>query len=133
MDMLNLSILMHHFPVTFGQKKEWRPVRSNVEQISDTMNLRHGREEAIQVSSEEISESQLEEAIETLCRSKAEEFRLVGYEHVTSKDIWICVSAKYEKEGIPPLYKLVNDILSLKVLNFMNFMTISAYKGSTFD
>ncbi|GIO58441.1 post-transcriptional regulator [Paenibacillus favisporus] len=85
------------------------------------------------MSSEEMNDRQLEEAIETLCRSKAEEFRLVGYEHVTSKDIWNCISVKYEKEGIPPLYKLVNDILSLKVMTFMNFMTISAYKGSTFD
>ncbi len=85
------------------------------------------------MSPENMSESEMDATIEALCRSKAEEFRLVGYEHVTSKDVWICVSSKYEKEGIPPLYKLVNDILSLKVLTFMNFMTISAYKGSSFD
>lgn len=85
------------------------------------------------MSPEYMSESEMDAAIEALCRSKAEEFRLIGYEHVTSKDIWNCISSKYEKEVIPPLYKLTNDILSLKVMAFMNFMTISAYKGSSFD
>ncbi|WP_375546927.1 post-transcriptional regulator [Paenibacillus sp.] len=80
-----------------------------------------------------MNESELDATIEALCRSKAEEFRLVGYEHVTSKDIWRCISSKYGKEGMPPLHRLVNDILSLKVLTFMNYMTISAYKGSSFD
>ena len=68
---------------------------------------------------------------EMLCRSKAEELRLVGYEYVTSKDVWNCVSHKYEKQGIPPLHQLVNDILSLKATSFMNFMTVSAYRGSS--
>lgn len=82
---------------------------------------------------EDLSSVQLDEDIHMMCMSKAAEFRLIGYEHVTGKDIWNCVSSKYEKEGIPPLYKLVNDILSLKVTNFMNFMTMAAYRGSTFD
>ncbi|BFH61223.1 MULTISPECIES: post-transcriptional regulator [Paenibacillus] len=85
------------------------------------------------VGPEQMSESEIDAVIEALCQSKAEEFRLVGYEYVTSKDVWKCISSKYEKEGIPPLYKLVNDILSLKALTFMNYMTISAYKGSSFD
>jgi hypothetical protein len=82
---------------------------------------------------EGIDTVQLNENIQMICQSKAEEFRLIGYEHVTGKDIWICVSSKYEKEGNPPLHKLVNDILSLKVTGFMNFMTMAAYKGSIFE
>lgn len=82
---------------------------------------------------DDINSVQLNEDIHMMCQSKAEEFRLIGYEHVTGKDIWNCVSSKYEKEGIPPLHKLVNDILSLKVTGFMNFMTMAAYRGSTFD
>ncbi|AJS57538.1 hypothetical protein UB51_02500 [Paenibacillus sp. IHBB 10380] len=82
---------------------------------------------------EEISNMQFDVDIQMMCKSKAEEFRLIGYEHVTGKDIWTCVSSKYAKEGIPPLYKLANDILSLKVTSFMNFMTMSAYRGATFD
>jgi hypothetical protein len=82
---------------------------------------------------EELDEHYLEEAVEMLCLSKAEELRMVGYEHVTSKDVWDCVSSKYEKEGIPPLHKLVNDILSLKATSFMNYLTMSALRGSTFE
>lgn len=70
--------------------------------------------------------------IEELCNSKAEEFRMIGYEHVEGKEIWDCVSAKYAKTGQPELHQLVNDILSLKVTQFMNFMTISAFKGNPF-
>lgn len=81
---------------------------------------------------EEMDAYELEEAIELLCLSKAEEFQLVGYEHVTSKDVWKCVSHKYEKQGIPPLHQLVNDILSLKSTSFMNYITISAYRSSSF-
>lgn len=80
---------------------------------------------------EEMNDVELEQSIEMLCRSKAEELRLVGYEYVTSKDVWNCVSHKYEKQGIPPLHQLVNDILSLKATSFMNFMTVSAYRGSS--
>ncbi|AOZ91881.1 post-transcriptional regulator [Paenibacillus crassostreae] len=82
---------------------------------------------------EGMSTAQLDENIQMMCNSKAEEFRLIGYENVTGKDIWNCVGSRYDKEGEPSLHKLVNDILSLKVTAFMNFMTISAYKGSTFD
>ncbi|GIO87944.1 histidine kinase [Paenibacillus faecis] len=84
------------------------------------------------MAEDEMSEKQLNEAIESLCVSKAEEFRLIGYEQVTGRDIWECVSQKYEKEGFPPLYQLVNDILSLKATQFMNYMTISAFRGSRF-
>ncbi|MNO56767.1 Post-transcriptional regulator ComN [compost metagenome] len=85
------------------------------------------------MAEEEFTEKHLNEAIESLCRSKAEEFQLIGYEHVTEADIWACVSQKYDKEGFPPLHQLVNDILSLKATQFMNFMTISAFRGSRFE
>ncbi|WP_106768476.1 post-transcriptional regulator [Paenibacillus faecalis] len=82
---------------------------------------------------ESMSDKELASMIEMICSSKVEEFRMIGYEYVTSDDIWDCVSSKYEKQGIPSLHKLVNDILSLKATSFMNYMTISAYKGSPFD
>jgi len=66
--------------------------------------------------------------LEAICESKAEEFHLMGYDHVTAKEIWQCVSDKYKKD-VPPLHQVVNDILSLKVTKFMNWMTIYAYKG----
>ncbi|NUU59879.1 hypothetical protein HPT30_05860 [Paenibacillus sp. JW14] len=72
---------------------------------------------------------ELSEEIEAMCCSKAEEFRLLGYEYVTGKDIWECVSRNYAKEGQPPLYKLVNDIYSLKANSYMNYLTVAAYRG----
>ena len=82
------------------------------------------------MADEEMNDQQLSDAIDELCSSKAEEFRLIGYEYVTSTDIWNCISHMYKKEGIPPLHKLVNDILTLKATTFMNYLTISAYRGS---
>ncbi|GGF90744.1 post-transcriptional regulator [Paenibacillus aceti] len=85
------------------------------------------------MAEEDYTRKELFETIENLCRSKVDEFRLIGYEHVTEEEIWSCVSQKYEKDGFPPLYKLVNDILSLKITHFMNYLTLSAYRGSRLD
>ncbi|QAY65185.1 post-transcriptional regulator [Paenibacillus protaetiae] len=74
----------------------------------------------------------LDEDMKELCKSKAEEFRLIGYEHVTWEEIWQCVSEKYTKKGIPAIHEVVNDILTLKVTKFMNYLTMSAFKGNPF-
>lgn len=70
--------------------------------------------------------------IRDLCLSKAEEFRMLGYEQVSGEDIWNCVSEKYAKGQYPSLHRIVNDILSLKVTTLMNWMTLSIYKGARF-
>ncbi|NOV04111.1 post-transcriptional regulator [Paenibacillus planticolens] len=80
----------------------------------------------------DLSDFELNEIIESLCLSKVEEFVLLGYEHVTGKEIWDCVSDKYRKTGVPSLHQIVNDILSLKSTQFMNWMTISMYRGAQF-
>ncbi|WP_308634718.1 post-transcriptional regulator [Paenibacillus silvisoli] len=79
-----------------------------------------------------LSEEEWVATIEHLCSSKAEEFRMIGYEHVTGNDIWQCVNERYAKSGMPAMHQVVNDILSLKVTKFMNFLTLSAYKGTHF-
>lgn len=79
-----------------------------------------------------MTDEELNEVIEQLCNSKAEEFHLLGYEHVSGEDIWACVSSKYAKKGQPELHQIVNDIFSLKTSQFMNYMTISAFKGASF-
>jgi len=76
-----------------------------------------------------LSEDELNDTIAQLCLSKAEEFHLIGYEQVTGADVWECVSDKYHKKGVPPLYEIVNDILSLKITQFMNFVTLNMYRG----
>ncbi len=81
---------------------------------------------------EEWDEAYMNRVIEELCMSKAEEFRLLGYEHVTGVEVWHCVSEAYAKSGTPKLHRIVNDILTLKVTKFMNQMTLNAYKGIEF-
>ncbi|AIQ54336.1 MULTISPECIES: post-transcriptional regulator [Paenibacillus] len=83
------------------------------------------------MESEPWKYDELSDVIEAMCASKAEEFRLLGYEYVTGKDIWECISRKHEKEGHPPLYKLVNDIYSLKATTYMNYLMLAAYRGIT--
>jgi hypothetical protein len=75
----------------------------------------------------DISIEELNQWIERLCITKSEEFHLLGYEHVTGQDVWDCVSNTYSK-GMPRLHQIVNDILSLRVTKFMNWMTMSIYK-----
>lgn len=74
-----------------------------------------------------MNEEELTKMIEELCYSKAQEFHLLGYQ-VDAADIWSCVSSSYKKE-LPPLYQIVNDILSLKITKYMNWAMLEAYKG----
>jgi hypothetical protein len=66
--------------------------------------------------------------IMALCQSKAEEFALIGYDKVVKEDIWRYFEHRY-KGQYPPLHRLVNEILGLKVTAYMNWATINAYKG----
>jgi hypothetical protein len=77
----------------------------------------------------ELADEDKNRMIEQLCESKAEEFRMLGYEQVRGADVWECVSDKYLKKGTPPLHVIVNDILSLKVNQYMNFITLNLYRG----
>lgn len=78
------------------------------------------------------ADDEMNKTIRDLCDSKADEFRMLGYDSVTGQDVWNCVSDKYIKQGNPLLHKMVNDILSLKVTTLMNWMTLSIYKGAQF-
>nr|WP_246079199.1 post-transcriptional regulator [Paenibacillus piri] len=80
-----------------------------------------------------MTEAELNVVIESICNSKAEEFHLLGYEHVTGKEVWECVNDKYRKTGVPLLHQVVNDILSLKATRFMHWMTMSMYKENPFQ
>ncbi|BAU27031.1 ComN-like post-transcriptional regulator [Aneurinibacillus soli] len=68
-----------------------------------------------------------EQDIMYICELKIQEFHLLGYENITPEEIWNCVSEKYKE--IPPLHRVVNDILSLKPGRLMNWMTMRAFKG----
>ncbi len=66
--------------------------------------------------------------VRSLCESKAEEFALLGYDNVTAGDVWECVCSSYKM--MPAMHQLVNDILSLKVTKYMNWLMIQMYKNS---
>lgn len=75
-----------------------------------------------------INSAEMNQIIEDICKSKADELRLLGIERVSGQDVWDCVSAKYKKD-LPALHKLINDILTLKSHAFTNWLMIQMYKG----
>ncbi len=66
-----------------------------------------------------------------LCEAKVEEFHLLGYEEVTAEEILECVQSILKGRG--RLHEVVSTILSLNVGQFMNYMTINAFKGGLGD
>lgn len=75
----------------------------------------------------QLDETQREQIL-SLCQSKAEEFALIGYDNIDKEAIWNYFTQKYRNQ-VPPIHRLVNEILSLKVTTYMNWETINAYKG----
>jgi hypothetical protein len=104
----------------------------NIWEQEESLESTVAEQHFIEVEHRVLSEVELNEVIESLCLSKVEEFKLLGYDHVTGKEIWDCVSDRYRKSGMPALHQIVNDILSLKSTQFMNWMTMSAFKGAQF-
>lgn len=67
--------------------------------------------------------------VEPALQSKAEEFHFLGYESVTKEEIWGCVMIKAKKKKAEVnLHGLVGLILALSLTDFMNWLTIEAYK-----
>ncbi|RKQ89049.1 post-transcriptional regulator [Brockia lithotrophica] len=71
---------------------------------------------------EEIRTSLLE-----LCEARAADFRLLGLAGVTGEDVWRTVLRRYD--DVPPLYRLVADILSLKVQTFLDDRRREMYRN----
>jgi len=77
--------------------------------------------------SDEFSADELYEQVSELCESKAEEFGMLGYDNITAADVWQCVFSSYKT--LPAMHVLVNDILSLKITKYMNWVMINMYKN----
>ena len=67
--------------------------------------------------------------------SKLAEFHLLGYDSVTEKELWeFLIKKKWKKEKEEKrLYELIQEILSVKVSDFISFATIEAYKTADFS
>ncbi|PYZ98806.1 hypothetical protein CR205_09605 [Alteribacter lacisalsi] len=68
--------------------------------------------------------------------SKAEEWQMFGYEKVTVEDVWQCATVKWQKdikrgdlEEPFRIHRLLGDVMSLKSSEYMNFLTMEAYKA----
>ncbi|MEH7379817.1 post-transcriptional regulator [Bacillus sp. JJ1533] len=71
------------------------------------------------------------ETVRPFLKSKLEEFKLYGYESVKEEELWEFLKNKTwrkEKEE-KRLHQIVNDILSIKVGDYMNYATVEAFKS----
>lgn len=62
--------------------------------------------------------------------SKKEEFQIYGYQEVTIDEIWNFLKLKIWKKNYEDkkIHQLVNDILTVSISDYMNFIQIEAYK-----
>ena len=62
--------------------------------------------------------------------SKQEEFQLLGYPEVKGKDIWMYLTKKKWKKPNSEIraHEVFQDIMSVKVADFMNYATIEALR-----
>ncbi|MFP7297506.1 post-transcriptional regulator [Neobacillus niacini] len=68
--------------------------------------------------------------VEPALISKLEEFRLLGYKEVSEGELWDYLTRKKwkrVKEEIR-IYEIIDDILSVKISDYISFTTIEAYK-----
>jgi hypothetical protein len=66
--------------------------------------------------------------------SKLDEFRLLGYEKVTEQELWEYLTKKKWKKpnGNVRLFKIVEEIMAVKVSEYIHYATIEAFKGTGF-
>ncbi len=70
----------------------------------------------------------LQTLIVMLCETKVNEFALLGYHGIEAADVWSCMQARYKAGPYPALHQLVEDMLSIKINDFMTWRTLSIYK-----
>lgn len=73
----------------------------------------------------ELYHSQVVPVLESKCK----EFHLLGYEKATIVDIWACLLHKGREKQLWCLHEVVSMILSLKVTDYMNYLTVQAYQN----
>ncbi|PFK45707.1 histidine kinase [Bacillus cereus] len=68
--------------------------------------------------------------LQVVLESKVEEFQMIGYDRVTTEDVWKCLKSKKWKkiDSDVRLYELVNDVLTLSANEYMTYLTVEAYQ-----
>ncbi|MEW9053749.1 MAG: post-transcriptional regulator [Neobacillus sp.] len=73
--------------------------------------------------------------VEPALVSKLEEFRILGYNAVSEKELWKYLTKKKwkkVKEEVK-LYEIIGEILSVKVSDYLSYTTIETYKHNDFS
>jgi hypothetical protein len=67
--------------------------------------------------------------------SKLSEFHLLGYDSVSENELWnFLIKKKWKKiKGEMKLYEIIQEILSVRVSDYMSYATIEAYKTVEFS
>jgi hypothetical protein len=76
---------------------------------------------------------QMRKKVKPAMKSKLEEFELLGYGHIEEKEIWDYLKKKRWKKEEKPLHQVVNDILTLKQGDIINFMAMESYKNTSYQ
>ncbi|MFB7138669.1 post-transcriptional regulator [Gottfriedia sp. NPDC056225] len=73
--------------------------------------------------------------LQVVIESKLDEFRMLGFDTVSEDELWECLEKTLwrKKEEEPKLFQLVEDILSLTVNDYMNYVRIEAFKSPTWQ
>lgn len=73
--------------------------------------------------------------VQPALRSKVEEFGLLGYGTIHEEQLWDFLKSKKWKKvkEDKKLYEIVDDILSLKLGEYMNYASVEALKLSDFS
>ncbi|WP_307474214.1 post-transcriptional regulator [Cytobacillus purgationiresistens] len=76
-----------------------------------------------------------QEDVEPAIQVKLDEFKLLGYEKVNGNEIWsFLVKKKWRnpKSDIR-LFEIVDEVLAIKVGEFINFSTMEVYRDKEFS
>ncbi|WP_088072488.1 post-transcriptional regulator [Gottfriedia luciferensis] len=67
--------------------------------------------------------------------SKLDEFKMLGFDTVSEDELWECLEKTLwrKKEEEAKLFQLVEDILSLTVNDYMNYIRIESFKSPTWQ
>ncbi|SFE27275.1 post-transcriptional regulator [Alteribacillus iranensis] len=81
-----------------------------------------------------MAEQQFEvwkEEADPALQSKLDEFELLGYTKADKEEIWKFTVEKIKKKETPVrLHELINEILKIRLNEYMNKITIASYKDS---